>query len=219
MKLTYGHNSFMQKNYDSNLGTLFLHWGGWFSIIPFVLVHHMYMRSMASTHLAALSFPLAYDVLRAPEPLAAFLSPEFVSLVAAVNFDKEPDLASKARTAGIPIEPLGAVCSFLRAACRTMSVFEGSTFDLFFTLECGLSSAEIPWNASSESEPWYSRGSLEESSSRGLLLALVVIGGMKNESEGIKDSRKLQHFKFTYICTKSILVIGVGYIKPECVKV
>jgi len=103
------------------------------------------------SHLADLSFPLAFDVLRAPEPLIAFRSPEFVSLDAAPNFDKEPDLASSARTAGIPMDPLCAVFAFLRAVYRTTSLSESSSLDLLLSLVCGMSSAEIPRKAS-ESE-------------------------------------------------------------------
>ena len=144
------------------------------------------MTSMTNTHLAALSFPfrLVFDDLREAEPLTALLRrPEFVSLDAAVSFDKleEPDFASNARTAGIPMEPLGAVRSFLRTVDRMMSEFEDSSFDLFFPFVCGLSSSENPMIAS-ESELSNSRGS--ESSSRGLLMALWVViemksGGMK----------------------------------------
>lgn len=130
---------------------------------------------MTSTHLAAFSFPLAFDVLRAPEPLAAFRRPEFVSLDADANFDREPDFASSARTAGIPIELLGAVFSFFRTVDRTMSVFEGSSLDFFFPLlvVCGLS--EISRDAS-ESE----LSNSSESSLRGLLLVQVAIGGMRS---------------------------------------
>jgi hypothetical protein len=67
------------------------------------------MRRVASSHLAALSFPLAFDVFQPLAARPAFRRPEFVSLDAVVNFDKEPDFARSARTAGIPIEPLGAV--------------------------------------------------------------------------------------------------------------
>jgi hypothetical protein len=65
------------------------------------------MRWITITHLAAFSFPLTFDILRAPEALRR---PEFVSLDAAANL--EPDFARSARTAGIPMEPRDAVRSF-----------------------------------------------------------------------------------------------------------
>lgn len=113
-----------------------------------------YIYEKDDKYLALLSFPLALNDLRAPEPLTArpaFRRPEFVSLEAAVNVETEPDFASSARTAGIPKEPLGAVCSFLRVVDLTISMFEGSSLDLFLPLVCGSSSAEDP-RISSESE-------------------------------------------------------------------
>jgi hypothetical protein len=141
----------MQKYYDSNLSYLFFHWGGWSSYIPCVWVCYTYMSRMTSTHLAALSFPLAIDILRAPDPLPAFRSPEFASLDAATNLDTEPDFAKSARTAGIQMEPLGPFSSLLRVVYRTKSMFEASSFDRCFPIVCALSSSDVTTKAS-ESE-------------------------------------------------------------------
>jgi hypothetical protein len=63
---------------------------------------------MKSTHLAAFPFPFKLEDLRTP---AFRRRPELVSLEAAPNLDKDPDFASRARTAGNPMDPRGAVLS------------------------------------------------------------------------------------------------------------
>ena len=155
-----------------------------------------------------------FDVLRATEPLTprpAFRRPEFVSREAPVNFDKEPDLARRARIAGIPIEPLGAVSSFLKAVERTMSILEGSSLYLFFPLVLGLIlSSERPKIASESelSELSDSRGS--ESSSRGLLLALRVVID-RNKEDGATQPEAAALYIYS---TKSVSNVSeVGNIK------
>jgi hypothetical protein len=153
----------------------------------------MYMRWIPITHLAAFSFPLTFDILRAPEAVTALRRPEFVSLDAAANF--EPDFARSARTAGIPMDPRDAVRSFLKAVDLTMSTFEVSSLDLFFPLVGVVSSGDSSRNGSASElsdSPW------SESSSRGLLLTLwVVIRRLK--SGGIKG--------FTRMCRYDLYII------------
>ena len=174
----------MQKNDDSDLLCPFLHWGGWSSIAPWFVNFRWWQFD---NYLATLSFPFVFDVLRETEPLTpwpAFRSPELVSLDAPVNFDEEPDLARRAYIAGIPIEPLWAVSSLLKAVERMMSILEGSGLYLFFPFVLGLLllSSERPRIASESELSELSESNGSESSARGLLLALCVdIGRIKSE--------------------------------------
>jgi len=88
-------------------------------------------RTDTNTNHTSISFPFAFEVF-----LTVFRSPEYISLAASANlFEDEPDFASKARTAAIPMEPFGADFNFLIAVFRTMvSLFESSNLTLFFTL-------------------------------------------------------------------------------------
>ena len=74
----------------------------------------------------------------------ALRSPKFVSLAASVYVVEEPDFASKARIAGIPMDPFGALCSFFIAVYRTISLIESTVLDFFLACD----SSSDPWSAS-----------------------------------------------------------------------
>ena len=170
----------MQENNDGNLHLLRLHWRGHSSCCLWLVVMHRWKNR--NTKLTMDSFPFVFEDFRLPEPavatLALFRDPRLVSLAASVNLvEDDPDFASKARTAGIPMEPFEANLSFLTAASRTAVLLrDPSNLTFLFPLSWALS-----WDSSSSSENarMLSESDSSGSSSRGLL----VVGPFAIEEE------------------------------------